>query len=753
MADLSQRTQGVSIITDIPSAKGYLISPDVAMSVVTEVTNDETGSSIEGRFHPSKGYAAGVGTPLRRDTYLTGTSGRTGRAFNVVSGNWKTDSKGTLDVYRISMPDSTPGVAWEVVSATTTPTIESANVVLRRGFTPVGSSAVYNKANSYCYLHLAYGNRYDWRLAIEYGQPFRLDATSDGGATWNLGTAIFSRLGNTERFLAAHNSEIPIRFEADRATGELWVEIGDGHWISDRFETSHLGADPDQLLPNPGKLRLVGKNGWVTFEYYPLRHAPVTVSKNTPLKLASPHANAANAQVVVNALRPGGSTQTVTSNIQTDGQTFTWDATASLPDAGEGEGSEEAPILSDATLLIEGVWGDHVPGDESIPQQAVLRQVHMERTQTFDDATRQKTTSGQLIVQNADGLYTGVFGNMAIDVYAGDPAGGAYQQICSGIAGVGEEGISFLRADPTRLMMVPFTDCRVVMQVPLLSEVILDGWCLYSAVRWLCRAGNRHPRFLVTIPYWPDGPAGPDCPHPILASGTGNNAKYKFTPELDPWYLLGLIVQDTGLPISDGVSLPFYMGDTSDGQFHFEAFDPLANPPVALFTSNFAAYGGAPNVYPILNQLMVHNSTAQLRSEVNLQGLNAITYELMQYHNETSTAVRKALGYRYGHLERRAQFATPEYIQAVGDVDTAISSLPSQVVDFTSFYIPGLEASMTILVEDVRALGRMGLFVITGLHDRSGQKSLDGSSGHRENQSTIVARNVEAYPSQYGYIF
>jgi hypothetical protein len=749
---LSQFTQGVSIVTDIPSRDGYQISPAVAMGVVTEDLNDEAGSTITGRFHPAKGYAAGIGTPLRQDTYLTGTSGRTGRAFTPISGVWKDDSRGVLDTYRIVTLDSTPGVAWEVVSTGTTPEIEMANVVLRRGFPPVGSSAVYDKAQSFCRLHLAYTNRYDYRFCADYGQPFRLDRTADGGATWGT-VAIASKLGNTERWLAQNNNEIPLRFEPDYDTGEMWVEIGDGHWLHDAFGVSHLGANPNLLLPNPGNLRLIGKNGWASLEYYPLRHAPVTTTKATPLKLAAPHANAANAQVVVNGLTPAAAGQMVATSVNTDGQQFTWSATASLPDAGEGQGSDDAPKLSDTTLLIEEVWDDHVPGDASFPQQAVLRQLHMERSQTFDDNSRTKTTSGRLIVQNSDGLYTGVFGNMAIDVYAGDPRGGAYTQVCSGIAGVGEEGIAFLRSDPARLMMMPFSDKRVVMQVPLLTEVILDGWCLYSAVRWLARAGNVHPKYLLSIPYYPDGPADASCPFPILASGTGNNPKYKFTPELDPWYLLGLIVQDTGLPISAGVSLPFYMGFATDGQFHFEAFDPLANPPVALFTTNSSYYAGNPSVFPILGHLEVYNSTAQLRSEVNLQGLNAITYELMQYHAETSTAIRKALGYRYGHLERRAQFSTPEYIQAVGDVDVAISSLPSQVVGFDSFYTPGLEAGMTILVEDARALGRLGLFVITGLHDRSGQKAMDGSSGHRENASTIIARNVEAYPSAFGFIF
>jgi len=750
MGFLTQITQGTSIVTEIPWRDGYLISPPIAYGVVTEEINDEAGSNISGRFHHARGYAAGVGTPKRQDTYKTGTAGRTGRAFTVVSGTWKDDSKSPVDTYRLSMPDSTPGVAWEVKTTAPTATIESANLVLRRGFTPVGSTAVYNKSNTFCYLHLCYGNRYDYRFCVEYGQPFRLERTTDGGATWGT-VAIANKLGNTERWLAANNNEIPLRIEPDGDTGEIWIEVGDGHWLHDAWDTSHLGADPDQKLPNPGNYRLIGKNGWVTFEVYPFGHSPVTASKNTPLILAAPHANAANAKVVANALRPDNPELTIDTNVNTDGQQFTFDATASLPDAGDGEGSEEAPALSDMTLLIEEVWGDAVPGDDSLPSNLAIRQMLMEQTQTFDDNSRTLTTSGQIVVQNADGRYTGSFGNMAIDVYAGGD--GPWSQMCSGIAGTGEEGIEYYRSDPTRVVYVPYCDKRVVMQVPLLTEVILDRWPIPAAVRFLARSGNVHPKYLLSIPECPDGPAGADCPYPLLASGTGNNPKYRFTPEMEPWSILQMIVQDTGQPISPGVSLPYYMGFTNDGQFHFEAFDPLAQPPVVMFTSNYAPYAGNPSVFPILSAMQVYTSTAQLRSEVNLQGLNAWTYELMQYHAETSVAVRKALGYRFGHLERRAQFSTPEYIQAVGDVDVALSSLPSQVVKFGSFFVPWLRAGMTILVEDANALGRIGLFVITGINSVCGMRSVDGSSGIRVSRSTITARNVESYPSQFGFIF
>jgi hypothetical protein len=741
-------TQTVAIATDIAGAFSYQSSPAIAWPIIIGQLNDESGASIEGRYHHAKGHASGVPTPLRQDTYSTGVTGRTGRAFDVVSGTIYSDFRGQYDTFGIGATDSTPGVAWEIVSNTTTTLMEPCEIILRRGDLPIGNLSVYNATNTYTYLHFAYGNRVDYRLAYNYSQPFRLQLTRDGGGTWNT-VAIAKDLGSVERYLKTHGNEIRIRFEPDYDSGAVWIEIGDGCWLHDAMGKGNVGANTDLLLPNPGRVRLIGKNGWMTFEYFPVRHGSVTVNKpqDTGLRLAAPHENASSARLVGNGLTKAASGQNNTYAVNTDGQTFGWSLTASLPDAGEGQGSYFAPKLSDATMLIDETWSDRVPGDGSLNSvEVILRSMHCGFTKTFDDNSRILRTSGRLAVNNYDSLYTGVVGNLALNLFTSVNWGQLFQQL-SGVAGVDEEGLAYVKSAGSSLFELPFSDKRVMMMVPLMTEIILDGWCIYAAVRWLARAGNIHPRYLLSIPYWPDGPADSSCPYPVLPSGTGNNPKLKFTPEMVIWSILQYLVQKTGFPVKPGLSIPYYMGFTTDGQFHFEAYDPLSFPPAAMYTTDSTMIAPNSAIFPIVEEIRVWNSTSGLRSEVNLQGLDAQTFQLKQYHSETSVAVRKALGYRYPWMERNAAFGTDEYITGAGDTATVVASQPSQVVQFAAPRVPWMLPSQTIVVADRGALGRVGTFVVTNIQSAEGTRP---KTPYRDGTDIITARNVEGYPSAYG---
>jgi hypothetical protein len=743
-------TQTIAVATDIAGAFSYVGAPALAWPIVIGDMSNEGGASIEGRHNPKKGHAAGVPTLLRQDTYLTGTSGRTGRAFNVVSGTIYSDFRGQYDNFGIGATDSTPGVAWEVVSATTTAQMEPCEIILRRGDLPFGSVGVFNRTNTYTYLHFAYGNRVDYRLAYEYGQPFRLQLTTDTGATWKT-VATARDLGSVERYLKAHGDEIRIRFEADYLSGSVWIEIGDGHWLHDAMGTGKVGADPALLLPNPGRIRLIGKNGWMTFEYFPVRHGAVSADKpmSTGLRLASPHPNAASARIVTNGLTKTPDGQNTSYTVNTDGTSFGWSLNASLPDAGEGQGSAFAPVLSDATMLVDEVWYDRVPGDTSLTSQEVyLRAMHCAPCQTFDDNARVLRTSGRLTVNNYDGLYSGgVYGNLALNLFT-SVGFGQYVQQLSGVAGVDEEGMKLCRSAGSGLFEIPFSDKRVMMMVPLMTEIILDGWCLYAAIRWLARAGNIHPRYLLSIPYWPDGPADSSCPYPVLPSGTGNNPKLRFTPEAIVWTILQYLTQSAGYPVSPGLSIPYYMGFTPDGQFHFVPYDPLAFPQSAMYTTDSTILDPNSGIFPIVDNLAIYTSTAGLRSEINFQGLDAITFQLKQYHSETSVAVRKALGYRYPWMERKASFGTDEYITGAGDTATQVASQLAQVLMFPAPRVPWLRASQTIVVSDAKDLGRVGTFVVTNIESVEGTKPRN--TRYRDGIDIITARNVEGYPSAYG---
>lgn len=739
-------TSTLVYVSDIPGAYGTLIDTPIAFPIIAEQVDDSSRASIEGRFHRKAGYATGHDTPLRQDTFLTGTGGRTGRAFTAVAGTWRDDWKSPYyDTYALLQPDNTAGVTFEIVSTTPTATIEAAEIIVHRGFPPVGDSTVYNASNTFAYLHLNYQGAIDYRISLEYGKAIRLDYSANGGAGWTNVMALNGVV--TEKYLQSVGDAVRIRVNPDYYTGELFIEIGS------EGELHHaLPLSTFQALT--GNIRLIGKNGWAGLEYYPLRTSPVTLNSATQNLTSVPHGNASNAYVVSNGLTNSPDGQNVNwSWYSQDGMQYGFSATASLPDAGEGQGSATKPKLSDATLLIPEIWGDRVDGDNSMLWVQQLRSTLIEEQQLWDDNARCVVTSGRAWINNYDNQYTKAFGNFAIEIDANliDQQGGfsGYYRRCIGVAGAGEEGIDFVRASGINMIGLPWSDKRIMMQVPLGYEVIFDGWCLFSAVRWIARACNIHPYFMYYIPYWPDGPADSSCPYPILSRGTGLNPKWQVRPDMFGWNVLLWLASDNGLPIAPGLSLPYFTGFDGIGQLRFEPYDPQSYPPEAFYSTDQTQVNLNNNVLPVYGSIEVFNSTSQLRSDITLQGLDAITYELAQYHNRTSVEVRKALGFRYPMLERNARY-TSDLIQALGDTATAFSSLPSQVVRFKTVFAPWVNVGGTILVYDPR--WGVGQFVVTSLTNRWGS-DITGRNGGRVCESVIIGRNVTAYPSAGAPLF
>ena len=345
-------------------------------------------------------------------------------------------------------------------------------------------------------------------------------------------------------------------------------------------------------LPAPGNLRLYGINGSIRFCYFPLRSQPVTVSST--IDTAQYQQNAPAGFLAFNGLASLPMGQTTTYDLSSDGTTFTWQATGTTPDAGDGLGGADAPVLTNATLIVPAVWTqgvDQVPdsiGAVDLPIRSV------EEVQFFDDATRTLTSSAILTVDNQYGRFTASYGNRSIQISASN--GGPYYTRFLGIAGDGLEGIDLSTTSGLSLgrMTLPCRGSEVKMQHAAAQRRLYDGWCLYSAVRFECELGNVNPQFLTTIPLYvppgavaaaPYGPADPNCPYPVLASGTGLKPRYDFGPETSPWSVLGMLARESGEvdPVTL-TSLPFYMGFDVSGQFRFEAFDPGSLLPVMFYS-------------------------------------------------------------------------------------------------------------------------------------------------------------------------
>jgi hypothetical protein len=724
------------VVTDIPSRDGYLVQPPVCLTSLASAIQEASSSSVAGRFVAAHGELHGAAGPRLQDTFIAGTPGRTGRSFDVVSGAWKDDSVSpATGKYRLFMPDGTSGAAFEVVAGSATDTLEAAQIVLGRGVAPVGS--VPSAASVYCYLHFAWGSQTDYRLALEWQRPIRLDYTTDAWETWNPVQQLRS-LGNAESCLRARGDRIRLNLVPDLQRNILAIEVADGYWL--RNVQRDAGGAP--ALPSPGCLRLVGRNGWATLEYYPLGFDALSVV--TPVcNLGWVQPGASGAFVFANALTQTDPAQTNTAAVQSpDGQSFAVAFQASGPNADDsGANADAPPRLSDVSLLIPAVWESSVPGAPADigyvtdGSGITLQAERVHEIQALDDANRTYTASARVAVNNYNAIYAGASRNFAVDIAAGNGSGRTYARL-TGVAGAGYEGHCLARRDPYRPYDLPCVDNAVKLQSPLGQDLILDGWCIWSAVRFLAEAGSVSPAFCATLPLYqppgapsnaPYGPAGADCTYPVLQQGSGLDPRYRFLSDDTPWNVLQRLAQDMSEPVAGSSAVvPYYVGFDATGQLRFEPLDVLGLLPGTTLVIKAAysdvTYPPSQCVWPLMD-FRFNGSTAQMRSSIDFQGLDAAANEETQVHVQQPPLVQARIGYRFGWQERNRRFGTQSSLQAVAQSAAAQASLPQITVRFRSLFDPTLFAGDIVSVEEHVAMNYAGSFVITRLESVYGVAS------------------------------
>ena len=761
----------VAVISSIPETEGWLDRSPVAYPIFAESYNGDSDKEVDGRYVAPKGAAVGTPTPLRIDTTLV--SGKnTGDTYDLISGTCRDDSSDPqYDTFRLYFPDGTAGAGAEVIEHDSSPTLDPVEILLSRGYPPSGGS--YSATDNYAYLEFGYGssNKINYRFVANYALPLRMQYSKDGGVTWQE-SAIAQKLGHCEQYLAAHNNLIRLRLWPDKQRGVLDVEIGDGEWLHHAPELELSPNDPlppdfSGNLPTDGKIRLRIKNGWAAMSVFPTRHSDVTTTV-PELDLGEVHPNAGDATVSTNSLYPPSTNQTVFTDYDpNDNQTVKLAVTASLPDNGDTTpGSVDPPVLADTTLVIPAVWTDHVPGGFPDEGSELLLSMEDSVLHTWDDATRTISSSASLTANNWWGKYANAFRHQHIEIWATN--GGNVRDMDGnllpawwpqfyGIAGVGTEGLSLFRRDPANLLGIPCRDNSYKLMVPIGYEVLFDGWCIYSAVRFVCEACSVHPAYLRNIPLYippgasadaPYGKAGQDCPYPVLEEGSGLNAKHKYLPDMLGWDILQKLVLNTGQPIDGNpipdqpdqqflYSLPFYMGFVFD-QFLFQAYDPSQLTPVALFADD--------DPFNFLESFEVYNSVDQMRTSVDFQGIDHRTYHLLQYHRPTHPYVQQAIGFRSPWLERDPRYGDKRLVIGVAEAAVAQCSLPQQMLRFQTLFRPDILPGQLIQVYENTALQGLFTFVVNerldtvGLADKYG-----GPSGIQNCKSVFTCRRVENF--------
>src|SRR5581483_9979367 len=159
-----------------------------------------------------------------------------------------------------------------------------------------------------------------------------------------------------------------------------------------------------------------------------------------------------------------------TSDITSDGESVSYNLTASRDDAGDGLGSADPPFFSDAAYVLPAFWTDTLDGNP-FPGVSVLPVMQVTEKDVFDQISRTRAFSAVVTCNNYTSYLSGSYGCIAANLSAAVD-GATFYQRAQCVAGGDETGVEFFRSDPTRLMRLPLQDRSLVMQVPLGQEVI-----------------------------------------------------------------------------------------------------------------------------------------------------------------------------------------------------------------------------------------------------------------------------------------
>lgn len=729
------RASGFVELGGMPAYYGYPAEPPVALLVTGEQLNNETGHSVEGgRFHPETGEIRGIAEFKRQDTYISGTGGRTGTAFDVITGtgtvtdDWKDPFHNT---YGLLFPDNAPGTEYDVV--TTDPFTEGiphCEILLGRGFPGVSSDdADYKPAECYTYLTFGYGNTYQYRLAFRYSRPIALEFSKDGGDSWLL-PVMARRLGSLESALKANSDFLRMKVFLDRTNEVLRVEIGNGEVL--RYG---LPRDLTGEMLREGYLRMQTKNGWATLNLWPARHQSITATVKAR-DFGRPVANIANALFAVNATGQTPSGQTTDATLTPDGNGLGMTITASVEDAGDGLGSVEPPVFSDFTAIIPAVWTQDVDGFPDFRTVSGFYKQRIER-ETFDPVNRLFRQSAQVTLSNADGSLNDLVGDLACRVYGSNGSG--YYPRMTGIA----RNPVFSRFDPLRLYSMSVRDKLELLEKPIGQGIRLDRWCKFSAVRFVAELCGVHPSFTYRFPQYPYGPAGYDCPYPILGSGVGSSPKHEYDPTVPGIAILLEILQDMveREPVS-GRAIPYYLGFDALGDMRFEPIDPFDALPKWAYSDLDPSGQGQ-----IIGRMDWRPTTDNLRTDIILQGLDVHTNEILHTRRQVSAQARRMRGTRVPLFDQSPRYFTTAQMEEAMDVMSVSASIPELTGAFRAPAQEHVHAGDVVWVTDYFH-GINGLFVIEDLLTFSGMVDVTGmtaEAGEQVGYQDLLVRSIYNY--------
>jgi hypothetical protein len=270
--------------------------------------------------------------------------------------------------------------------------------------------------------------------------------------------------------------------------------------------------------------------------------------------------------------------------------------------------------------------------------------------------------------------------------------------------------------------------------VSLNQEVDFDGWAWCAAIRFLANAGGIHDSFLQAIPYWPPGVATPDCPFYTLKRGSGARpASLHYRQEI-----IWTIMQEITTFLSDidpatGFPAPYYLGFDPYRQLHCEPISFYSKQPSAFYSTDIVATnGGNP-----IRSIEVFTSVDQMRSSIDLYGIDPRSNELLYLHQGQAPSVLKTMGYPVPLTQQSPMFVSDDFMNYVATAYSIQTGIPTQTVRLVTDALPWVSAGQTGTVWSNETNG-IGVYKWDSVRHKV-QWNPDGT---RENIMICEGRNV-----------
>ena len=713
----------------VPNTDGYLVSPPIIEHVMMSELQRGSESIVDGRYNRSTGAIEGVPVPIPQDTYLYGTAGRTGYAFDATTGasDTKDDWKGREGKYGLMFQNAALDSQWEWTSHAQLG-LKPLYIVIGRGV-PI-PTATHTPSGVYAYLELTYGqvsqNRY--RLAMKYGSPIALEVLPRGSSTWQA-VATTSAVGNLETYLGKYQDQIRffVKFIRQGDRRQIVIELGSGHNL--------VHACDDSDFPTGLNLNYKGKNGWTSLEVYPVGHQPITITKKNCKTVPGSGGISVSQGGITDTVSPDGTAQSTSTSAATDNDdgTVDWNLEYGFPDDTGGYGSYDTPVLQDAMVSYPGQWIYFSPFGQMPGRVAAIS---VQEDSYWDVVNRIGGCTGHIVANNYYGNYDNWIGNYTFDLWLSNGQAGAKR--VSGIMGsqTGHGAVQYEVGPILNIAKIPFTDTMVKLRRPLGQRIILDGLCVYTAIRYVLEICGINPFFMQNIP----NPGLPPYPAnfyaPILGKGTGLSPRYEYAPDASGMSVVADLVRDLAMPFPGNVMVPFMFWQDQWRQYHFEPW--LPGQPVAWYSTDTITSDGQ------VSDFSVEISSDNLRTDVIVQGQDALTYELLHAHYPLTNNIGY-VGFPYPMVERNARYVDQTAVEVAMANAVRVCSLPTETIrmrvhPFNPYLFPGC----TIGVSSSRIIRRWGIFTVTNMRVHAGMSDLTQQDGRYVAYMDIEARSVES---------